>query len=87
MHLHFLVAGYLFAWLIAGPDPAPHRPGVPARLVLLGVAIAVHATLAQLMYAGIAAPDQGADPEFGEIPRRRNMTSRPGYALRHHEPT
>lgn len=53
VHLHFLVAGYLFAWLVAGPDPAPHRPGVPARLVLLGIAIAVHATLAQLIYAGI----------------------------------
>ena len=53
VHLHFLVAGYLFAWLVAGPDPAPHRPSVPVRLVLLGVAIAVHATLAQLVYAGI----------------------------------
>jgi putative membrane protein len=58
VHLHFLVAGYLFAWLIAGPDPAPHRPGVPTRLVLLGVAIAVHATLAQLMYAGIGVTVQ-----------------------------
>jgi putative membrane protein len=52
VHLHFLAAGYLFAWVIAGPDPAPRRPSVPARLVVLGVAIAVHATLAQLMYAG-----------------------------------
>ncbi|GAB1511275.1 cytochrome c oxidase assembly protein [Actinophytocola sp. KF-1] len=54
VHLHFLVAGYLFAWVVAGADPAPRRPSVPARLVLLGVAIAVHATLSQLMYAGIA---------------------------------
>jgi putative membrane protein len=53
VHLHFLVAGYLFAWVVAGADPAPRRPSVPARLVLLGVAIAVHATLSQLMYAGI----------------------------------
>jgi putative membrane protein len=52
VHLHFLVAGYLFAWVIAGPDPAPRRPSVPARLVVLGVAIAVHATLSQLVYAG-----------------------------------
>lgn len=53
VHLHFLVAGYLFAWLVAGPDPAPHRPSVRTRLVLLGIAIAVHAVLSQLMYAGI----------------------------------
>ena len=53
VHLHFLVAGYLFAWVVAGADPAPRRPSVPARLVLLGIAIAVHATLSQLMYAGI----------------------------------
>jgi putative membrane protein len=52
VHLHFLAAGYLFAWVIAGPDPAPRRPSVPARLVVLGVAIAVHSTLSQLMYAG-----------------------------------
>jgi putative membrane protein len=53
VQLHFLAAGYLFAWTIAGPDPAPHRPSVPTRLVLLGVAIAAHAVLAQLIYAGL----------------------------------
>jgi putative membrane protein len=62
MHLHFLLAGYLFAWVIAGPDPAPRRPSVPLRLVVLGVAVAVHATLSQLMYAGLVdlpvPPDQ-----------------------------
>ncbi|WP_084774740.1 cytochrome c oxidase assembly protein [Nonomuraea candida] len=54
VHAHFLLSGCLFAWVIAGPDPAPRRPSVPARLVVLGVAIAVHAGLSQLMYAGIA---------------------------------
>jgi putative membrane protein len=63
VHLHFLAAGYLFAWVIAGPDPAPRRPSVPARLVVLGVAIAFHAVLSQLMYAGLfvnlpVPPDQ-----------------------------
>ena len=53
VHAHFLLAGYLFAWVIAGPDPAPDRPSVPARLVVLGVAIAGHAVISQLMYAGI----------------------------------
>jgi putative membrane protein len=52
VHAHFLAAGSLFAWAIAGPDPAPRRPGVPARLVVLGVAITAHAVLAQLIYAG-----------------------------------
>ncbi|MFD1213104.1 cytochrome c oxidase assembly protein, partial [Arthrobacter sp. GCM10027362] len=50
---HFLAAGYLFAWAVAGPDPAPHRPSVPVRLVLLGAAIAGHAVLSQLLYAGL----------------------------------
>ncbi|MGW4409476.1 cytochrome c oxidase assembly protein [Nonomuraea sp. NPDC004702] len=53
LHAHFLLSGCLFAWAIAGPDPAPRRPSVPARLVVLGVAIAVHSGLSQLMYAGI----------------------------------
>ncbi|MDJ1134535.1 cytochrome c oxidase assembly protein [Streptomyces iconiensis] len=53
LHAHFLLSGCLFAWVIAGPDPAPSRPGVPARLCVLGVAIAGHATLSQLMYAGL----------------------------------
>ncbi|MEV7646568.1 cytochrome c oxidase assembly protein [Arthrobacter sp. NPDC089319] len=56
IHLHFLAAGYLFAWVIAGPDPAPRRPSVPMRLVVLGVAIAGHAVLSQLLYAGLFTP-------------------------------
>jgi putative membrane protein len=52
LHVHFLVSGCLFAWLIAGPDPGPARPAVPARLVILGVAVAAHAVIAQLMYGG-----------------------------------
>ncbi|PYE18628.1 putative membrane protein [Williamsia limnetica] len=53
VHVHFFVAGYLFAWMIAGPDPGPSRPSVPRRLVVLGIAIAGHAVLAQMLYAGI----------------------------------
>jgi putative membrane protein len=51
VHVHFLLAGYLFAWAIAGPDPALHRPTVPYRLAVLGVGIFLHASLSQLMYA------------------------------------
>ncbi|MEU0786923.1 cytochrome c oxidase assembly protein [Streptomyces sp. NPDC006173] len=53
LHAHFLVSGYLFAYVIAGPDPAPARPGVRSRLVYLGIAIAAHALIAQAMYGGI----------------------------------
>ena len=52
LHTHFLLSGSLFAWVIAGPDPAPRRPGVPTRLVVLGIAVAAHATISQLIYGG-----------------------------------
>ncbi|WP_367652226.1 cytochrome c oxidase assembly protein [Streptomyces sp. LB8] len=52
LHAHFLLSGCLFAYVVAGPDPAPHRPGVRARLVYLGVAVAVHALVAQALYGG-----------------------------------
>jgi putative membrane protein len=53
IHAHFFVAGYLFAWMIAGPDPGPGRPSVRMRLFVLGIAIAGHAVIAQLLYAGL----------------------------------
>ncbi len=61
LHLHFLVAGCLFTWSIAGPDPAPHRPGPVTRLVVLVVAFGAHALLGKIMYGyhyprGTAAP-------------------------------
>lgn len=52
LHAHFLASGCLFAYAIAGPDPAPSRPGVRSRLVYLGIAIAAHALIAQAMYGG-----------------------------------
>jgi putative membrane protein len=52
LHAHFLLSGCLFAWVVAGRDPAPTRPGVRARLVVLGAAIAGHAVIAQLLYGG-----------------------------------
>lgn len=53
VHVHFLAAGLLFAWVIAGPDPAPRRPPVPVRLLVLGIAVTAHATFAQLLYADL----------------------------------
>ena len=58
--LHFVLAGCLFTWVIAGPDPAPHRPSVPVRLVVLGVAIAAHAGFSQYLYATAPGADQQA---------------------------
>ncbi|MFE2512807.1 cytochrome c oxidase assembly protein [Streptomyces naganishii] len=52
LHVHFLLSGCLFAHVMAGPDPAPDRPGVRARLVYLGGAVAAHALIAQAMYGG-----------------------------------
>src|SRR5690606_31035015 len=59
-HVHFLLSGYLFTWSIAGPDPAPHRPGMPMRLIVVFLATAAHAVLGKIMYGygyprGIAA--------------------------------
>jgi cytochrome c oxidase assembly factor CtaG len=52
LHLHYLAAGCLFTWAIAGPDPAPRRPGVRVRAATLVVAGAAHAVLAKYLYAG-----------------------------------
>ena len=51
MHLHFLVAGCIFTWAIAGPDPAPGRPGFQFRLWVLFLSMATHSILAKLMVA------------------------------------
>lgn len=51
VHFHFLAAGYLFVWSIAGPDPAPKRPALRLRLLVLFVSMATHAWLSKLMYA------------------------------------
>ncbi|MGK5548730.1 cytochrome c oxidase assembly protein [Streptomyces sp. URMC 127] len=63
VHAHFLLSGCLFAYVIAGPDPAPARPGVPVRLAVLGVAVAAHAAVAQLMYGGFLIDVHAPVPE------------------------
>jgi putative membrane protein len=50
MHLHFVLAGYLFVWAIAGPDPTPRRASIRMRLIVLFAAIAAHSYLSKLMY-------------------------------------
>lgn len=51
IHWHFLAAGCLFTWAIAGPDPAPNRPSKGFRLFVLFVSIGAHAFLSKAMYA------------------------------------
>jgi putative copper resistance protein D len=43
MHVHFLVAGYLFANVLIGVDPGPARPPYPLRMVLLFATMTFHA--------------------------------------------
>lgn len=63
IHIHFLFAGYLFAWSIVGPDPAPKRPGLSVRLSVLFVAIASHAILSKYMYAQVLPSGTGHSPD------------------------
>jgi putative membrane protein len=59
VHLHVLVAGYLFTAAVVGVDPAPHRPGRPARALVLVAFLAAHGVLAKYVYghppAGVPA--------------------------------
>lgn len=66
VHLHFLVAGYLFCWaILAGPDVSPHRLSLRLRFGVLFVSMAAHALLGKLMY-GYLWP-RGADHGVEEI--------------------
>ena len=42
MQVHFLLAGYLFAWVLIGIDPGPNRASHPLRLIVLFATIAFH---------------------------------------------
>jgi len=44
-HVHFLVSGCLFWWVIVGRDPSSHRLSHPARLGILALGIPVNAVL------------------------------------------
>ncbi|WP_153396486.1 cytochrome c oxidase assembly protein [Ornithinicoccus halotolerans] len=65
VHAHFLASGALFAWAVAGPDPAPRRPGTAVRAAGLLLAAAGHAVLAKLLYARAGAWPPGS----GQAPR------------------
>lgn len=72
VHLHFLVAGYLFCWVIlAGPDASPHRLSLRFRLGVLFLSMAAHALLGKLMY-GYHWP-RGTDHSVAEIQAAAQM--------------
>ncbi|PRY17836.1 cytochrome c oxidase assembly protein [Kineococcus rhizosphaerae] len=49
--VHMVLAGWLFATVVAGPDPVRGRPGVRTCLLALLVVFAVHGTVAKLWFA------------------------------------
>lgn len=51
LHGHFLAAGVLLTWIIAGQDPSPHRASFRARVILLVASAGTHAFVAKAMYA------------------------------------
>jgi putative membrane protein len=67
VNLHFLLAGYLFTWSIAGPDPAPRRPAITIRALVLIAAGAAHAYLAKLLYARAPELPRGSSHDLGQV--------------------
>lgn len=49
--LHLVLAGCLFSWAVAGPDPSRHRASTAVRLAVLVLAGAAHGLLAKLLVA------------------------------------
>jgi len=45
VHLHFLVTGCLFAWVVVGIDPMPGRPAYGIRVLMLLAVLPFHAFL------------------------------------------
>ncbi|HET7398301.1 MAG TPA: cytochrome c oxidase assembly protein [Intrasporangium sp.] len=59
MTAHFLVAGYLFAWVLVGLDPGPARWSPALRLIVLFATISFHAFfgVAMISSSTLLAPD------------------------------
>lgn len=63
IHLHILLAGYLFTLSVLAADITPHRYGFVYRSVVLILALAAHQVLAKLIYA---QPPAGVAPAEGQ---------------------
>lgn len=66
VHVHVVAAGCLLTWSLVGPDPAPRRPGVRTRVVVLVLTGGAHAYLAKLLYARAGELPPGTDHPVGE---------------------
>jgi putative membrane protein len=64
VHLHVLLAGYLFTASVVGRDPDPHRASVRVRSAVLVVFVAAHSVLAKRLYA---QPPAGVDPADARV--------------------
>jgi len=72
MQLHFIFAGYLFYWVLIGIDPRPHPLPFWGRILLLLLAISVHAFFSVILmmgttpmaieWYGIVRPEWVVDP-------------------------
>jgi putative copper resistance protein D len=67
VHLHFLAAGCLFAWVAVGVDALPRRLPPPARLLFVLLAVPFHAFLGLAILSADASP-LGADV-YGAVAR------------------
>ncbi|HSP23311.1 MAG TPA: cytochrome c oxidase assembly protein [Planococcus sp. (in: firmicutes)] len=67
IHLHVLLAGYLFTMSIIYVDVAPHRYGFILRSAVLILALAAHKILAKLIYATPPASVGKKDGEAGAL--------------------
>lgn len=65
VHVHVVLAGYLFTTSVVGVDPAPHRSSIHLRSAVLILFIAAHATLAKWVYAHPPAGVATADAQTG----------------------
>ncbi|QJD60857.1 cytochrome c oxidase assembly protein [Pseudomonas sp. gcc21] len=64
VHVHFLLAGYLFCWsVLAGPDQAAHSASFRCRIAALFLSIAAHSVLAKLMYGYLWPRNVPHDPD------------------------
>lgn len=68
IHLHVLLAGWLFTASILQVDPAPHPVGHPTRAVVLVAFLAMHAILGKHLYvnppAGVPTPEGQAGAQL-----------------------
>ncbi|MDQ2795937.1 MAG: bifunctional copper resistance protein CopD/cytochrome c oxidase assembly protein [Actinomycetota bacterium] len=70
MVAHFLLTGYLFAWVLVGRDPGPPKWSPSLRLLILLVTVSFHAFFGVALMSGtvLLAPDFFATVQIPWIP-------------------